>query len=883
MIDILDGLKSVFAAPNDLTQLPLGDSLTRLPDRDQTFNPTQFKSSSSLPDELNLASASSETFIQSPSNFGFSSATPQTIKLDSFTQTVARSEIESNPSPSQLNSFVAESFGWLNNNIDNFNAHNLSSAAMRCRCPACSGISPTDNTRTQGTFQKASAPVAATASLSGDYQIDSLLSGYKWGFSWGSQQLTYSFYDSTVFNGAYYGSETGVKSVSDAVKANVRSMMNWISTVINVDLVEVAETSSSYGRIRIMNSNNPSYAYAYYPSSDTMASVTGDVHLNPNYDRLGDTNGFQNPAGKHGYCALIHEIGHALGLKHSFDGSTVLPSGEDKQTNTVMTYTFDSNEPGTFMRYDVKALQYLYGARSYNTGDTAYQFTSRVDQFSVNGQLPVNTSYSTKLLIWDGGGLDTLDFSQLASNSSGYRFDLAPGGLLSLQSSYTSNTISFGTEIAYNVTIENLINSSSADTIYLNSAANNISGYTSQRVTGNDVIWNATAQDVLDLSGYNTSAVTQTQSGSDLVLGLGTNGSITVKNYFSGSNLNLLFGDGGDSLSLSIGDISLQEGNSGTTNAVFTVSLSGASSKTVTVNYATANGTAIADSDYTATSGILTFNPGETSKTVSVQVVGDTLSESNETFSVNLSGATNASIADSQGMGTIQDDDITLSINDVSVTEGNSSTKNAAFTVSLSKASSQTITVQYATANGTAIAGSDYRSLSGTLTFNPGQTSKTVNVRVIGDKIVESNESFSVNLSSAVKAVIADSQGIGTVTNDDTASALSSRQQNSLLSMVGLLAGSSGADRFVLGDKKGAYYNTQGNKDYGSIADFQASQGDSIQLYGSAADYRLAPSTGSLPGGTAIFFNSGESEELVGLVQGATNLNLNSNAFSFVA
>src|SRR5439155_17168571 len=110
------------------------------------------------------------------------------------------------------------------------------------------------------------------------------------------------------------------------------------------------------------------------------------------------------------------------------------------------------------------------------------------------------------------------------------------------------------------------------------------------------------------------------------------------------------------------------EGNSGTTSFVFTVSLSNASSQTITVTYATADGTATtADNDYVAASGTLTFNPGDTSKTITVTVNGDTKFEPDETFTVKLSGATNATIADGQGQGTIVNDDTqpAISINDV--------------------------------------------------------------------------------------------------------------------------------------------------------------------------------------------------------------------------
>jgi len=225
---------------------------------------------------------------------------------------------------------------------------------------------------------------------------------------------------------------------------------------------------------------------------------------------------------------------------------------------------------------------------------------------------------------------------------------------------------------------------------------------------------------------------------------------------------------------LSINDVSLTEGNSGTKNATFTVNLSEASTQSVSVNYATANDTAIAGSDYTAKSGTLNFSPGQTSKTFTVPILGDTLDEANETFKVNLSQANNATIADSQGVGTIIDNDDStpvlsqLSINDVSVTEGDSGTKNATFTVNLSAPSSQSVSVNYATANDTAIAGSDYTAKSGTLSFNPGQTSKTFTVPILGDTTVEGNETFKVNLSQASNATIGDSQGVGTILNNDS-------------------------------------------------------------------------------------------------------------------
>ena len=221
---------------------------------------------------------------------------------------------------------------------------------------------------------------------------------------------------------------------------------------------------------------------------------------------------------------------------------------------------------------------------------------------------------------------------------------------------------------------------------------------------------------------------------------------------------------------LSINNVTVTENNTNTRDAVFTVKLSGANSKPVTVNYQTVDATATAPADYTALPlTTLTFSPGETSKIINVLVKGDMVDELNETFKVVLSSPTNATIAVSQGIGTITDNDTaTISIKDVSVTEPDSGTTAMTFTVKLSLASSRTVTVKYATANGTAAAPADYTAVAPTtLSFSPGQMNKTVTVSVKGELIVEPNETLFVNLSSPVNATIADNQGQGTILNDD--------------------------------------------------------------------------------------------------------------------
>ena len=251
-----------------------------------------------------------------------------------------------------------------------------------------------------------------------------------------------------------------------------------------------------------------------------------------------------------------------------------------------------------------------------------------------------------------------------------------------------------------------------------------------------------------------------------------------VVNLSNAANASILDGQGMGTIQdddpppiLSITPASVVEGNSGTVNALFAVTLLAPSSLPVTVGFATADGSAVAGMDYQATSGTLTFDPGVTDQTITVPVNGDTLDEINETFVVNLSNAVNATLSASpQGVGTIQDDDPppALSISPATVVEGNSGTVNALFAVTLLAPSSLPVTVDFATANGTAVAGSDYQATSGTLTFDPGVTDQTITVPVNGDTLDEINETFMVNLSNAVNATLpASPQGVGTIQDDD--------------------------------------------------------------------------------------------------------------------
>ena len=199
-------------------------------------------------------------------------------------------------------------------------------------------------------------------------------------------------------------------------------------------------------------------------------------------------------------------------------------------------------------------------------------------------------------------------------------------------------------------------------------------------------------------------------------------------------------------------------------DAVFPVTLSPASSQVVTVAYTTQDRTAVADSDYTATSGTLRFEPGETMQTIRVPTLRDAVAEPVETFTVVLSNPSGTNVVHDTGVGTITDEGLPgLSIADApTVAEGG----DAVFPVTLNPASSQVVTVAYATQDGTAVAGSDYTAASGTLQFDPGMTSHTIRVAVLNDTAVEPTETFAVELSDPVRATLADGTGVGTITDD---------------------------------------------------------------------------------------------------------------------
>lgn len=221
--------------------------------------------------------------------------------------------------------------------------------------------------------------------------------------------------------------------------------------------------------------------------------------------------------------------------------------------------------------------------------------------------------------------------------------------------------------------------------------------------------------------------------------------------------------------------LSVAEGDAGTTNATFTVKLGGdPRGKTVTVDYETVTTgfeccgvSATSGVDFQPVSGTLTFPPGVTTQTVTVPVNGDTLDEANELFKLLLKNPTNATASQGEGGGfaAIIDDDPQpgVSVNDVTVTESGAGGGTATFTVKLSAASGRSLSFNFATLDGTAVAGADYTATSGALTFAPGEVTKSVSVPVIDDGVGEPSETFFLTLTDPVTMALLPARGTCTI------------------------------------------------------------------------------------------------------------------------
>jgi serralysin len=681
--------------------------------------------------------------------------------------------------------------------------NNLQNPYLRLYAPGGSTIVAQDDSSLQGN----NSIVTYTAASSGSYYIDAGSAGttgtgqYGVSFTAGSRASfdvpmgagvidTDLSWSNTPGTGAtvtygYRNTNNGLEGsffkITAVQKTTIEQILQMFSEVCNLTFSPVntgapgsiAYTDSATILFSNYNANDGSGAYAYYPGSTAANAYPGDVWLNTSSGNVSTTS---LPIGSYSYSTIAHELGHAVGLSHpgkynAAPGVSITYGAnaqftQDSEQYSLMSYFDEVNTGATFgsgsstecetlMLFDILALQNIYGANTATrAGDTVYGFGATA---GISAAYNFQTNTSAAVCIWDGAGTDTLN---LSGYSQAQVINLNPGTFSNV-GGLTANV-----SIAYNCTIENATGGSGADRFHL--SVDNV----------NNLIIGGT--------GTDTAHVTYTYGSGYTVSGTSTNFTISgaagsdsfqgVEFVVFASGLQVSAVDLTANLNVSdvtISDVTITEGNAGTKVATFTVTRTGGVSA-FSVNYATANGTATAGSDYLGAAGTVNFGVGENTKTISVTINGDTAVEASETFVVNLSGATGgAVITDTQGAGTITDDDAApvigaVGVADLTITEGNAGTQLATFVVTRTGGTAA-FTVNYATANGSAAAGSDYAAASGTLSFAAGATSQNVSVTIFGDTAVEPNETFFLNLISLTAGgTLADAQGLATIVDNDS-------------------------------------------------------------------------------------------------------------------
>ena len=398
-------------------------------------------------------------------------------------------------------------------------------------------------------------PATANYSATGNLYIDGVLSGIKWA----SGTLTFSFPINPTFY--EYSREPGLnfKAFSAAQQTATRSILQMDASVANVTFTEITETSTQHATLRLAGSDAPSTAWAYYPST---GAAGGDAWFNVS------NHYYDNPIkGNYGFLAIVHELGHALGLKHPHEASGAfgaMPPDHDSLEYSVMSYhsyvgspiAGYTNEAGgypqTLMMYDIAGLQAEYGANYLtNSGDTTYRWDPNTGQTFVNGVGEgVPSANRIFLTVWDGGGKDTYDFS---SYSTDLNVNLGPGSWTTVSTAQLANL--GGSHLAAgNIAnallyqnnpaslIENAIGGSGNDTIIGNAADNEFTGG-----RGNDFLDGAARTNTARFSGSASDySVTQNADGSWTVADLragAPDGTDTLKNiqYLNFSNSTLAF------------------------------------------------------------------------------------------------------------------------------------------------------------------------------------------------------------------------------------------------------------------------------------------------------------------------------------------------------
>lgn len=291
-------------------------------------------------------------------------------------------------------------------------------------------------------------PSVSAVPRSGNAYVDGILGDYKWGTS----SLTYSFPTSASFYGTNYGSSepsTNFGALNAAQIQAAKAAFAAYAAVANITFTQVTESASTHGDLRVAMSDLPGTAWGYYPST---AASGGDVWLNKS------GGNYNTPVkGNYAYISFLHEIGHALGLEHPQDNN--MPSNRDSIEYTVMSYRSYVGAPlqnytnetwgfaQSLMMYDIAAIQHMYGANfTTNAGNSVYTWSPTTGQMLING-VGQGAPGGNRILmtVWDGGGVDTYDFSNYSSN---LQVDLNPGGWTTTSSEQLARLNASGSKVA---------------------------------------------------------------------------------------------------------------------------------------------------------------------------------------------------------------------------------------------------------------------------------------------------------------------------------------------------------------------------------------------------------------------------------------------------
>ncbi|WP_457092038.1 M10 family metallopeptidase [Microvirga sp. P5_D2] len=370
-------------------------------------------------------------------------------------------------------------------------------------------------------------PETLTLSPSGNVYINAVLSDVKWA----TNTLTYSFPTSASHYGAFYSEEpsNGFGAFNAEQKAAARAGLKLYASVANLSFQEIAETGSQHADLRYAQSNTPYTAWGYFPSSFDFG---GDVWLNKASKEYNDPI-----KGTYAFITIVHETGHALGLEHPHEGATIMPLARDTMEYTVMSYRsyngasvsggYDNEKWGysqSLMMFDIAAIQHMYGANyATNSGNTTYAWLPTTGEMLINGhgqRAPgANRVFQT---VWDGGGIDTYNFSRYSSALS---IDLNPGAWTKTSLTQRAKLDEGSRKLAAgNIAnallhnddprslIEKAIGGAASDVIKGNAVANTLKGG-----SGHDKLYGREGNDILN--GGNGNDKLFGQSGSDFLMG----------------------------------------------------------------------------------------------------------------------------------------------------------------------------------------------------------------------------------------------------------------------------------------------------------------------------------------------------------------------------